>query len=274
MRKAGRCWWMFLSDILTWMGFAAMEVDQLLYMFRSGKDTIAIWIHVDDGVSASNSPDAFLDFKHRLCEEVDIKWHNTICQIVGLECVFADCEEQLPPSNLAVEGETLDKTPFRLVIGSLAYLVSGSLPDLAFAPGKLLLNLWRNASWGGDLEHSQTGFMLKLGNTPIIWISKQQGVVALSTCAAEYVALSDSTQHLVQAISQLGHLTQSFDKTIFCDNQAAVEVLINNLPRKRMRYLDCAFFFVNGAIRKHNIKVNWIPTAKMKADVLTKRLSG
>ncbi|MBW0462532.1 hypothetical protein O181_002247 [Austropuccinia psidii MF-1] len=277
MRQAGRCWWMFLLDILTRMGFAAMEVDKS-YIFRSGEDTIAIWIHVNDGVIASNSPNAVLDFKHRLCAEVDIKWHDTICQIVGLECVFGEGEVAivqqhltkgildaypwsivksnfpllvLPPSGVAMEGETLGVTPFRLVIGSLAYLVSGSHPDLAFVvnylawhsmaptkehwailedvvgyllttqhhqlvmqPGKLSLNLWSNAGWGGDLEHSQTGVMLMLGNPPILWSSKQQGVVALSTCVGEYVALLDSTQHLVQAISQLSRSTRKFFVTI------------------------------------------------------------
>ncbi|MBW0481879.1 hypothetical protein O181_021594 [Austropuccinia psidii MF-1] len=72
--------------------------------------------------------------------------------------------------------------------------------------------------WG-----SQTGFLLKLGNTPILGGLKWQLVVALSTCAAEYIALSDSTQHLVQAINKLEQLVSDFDKVIFCDNQAVVQ---------------------------------------------------
>ncbi|MBW0488314.1 hypothetical protein O181_028029 [Austropuccinia psidii MF-1] len=112
--------------------------------------------------------------------------------------------------------------------------------------------------------------MLKLGDAPIIWASKRQGVVALSTCVAKYVALSDSTQHLVQAINQLTQLTGIFDKEIFCNNQAAVQVSIDNQSRKRIWYLDHAFFFVNDTIWKHGIKV----TGKMQADALTKGLSG
>ncbi|MBW0540582.1 hypothetical protein O181_080297 [Austropuccinia psidii MF-1] len=142
------------------MGFAAMEGNQSLYIFRSGEDTIAIWIHVDDGVIASNSPKAVSDFQCRLCAEVDNKWHGTISQIVGLECAFGEGEVAigqkrltksildvyswpivksnfplpvLPPSQIPLEGERLDATTFRSVIGSLAYLVSGSRPDLAFA---------------------------------------------------------------------------------------------------------------------------------------------
>ncbi|MBW0533277.1 hypothetical protein O181_072992 [Austropuccinia psidii MF-1] len=116
--------------------------------------------------------------------------------------------------------------------------------------------------------------MIKLGNTPILWGSKRQSVVALSTCAVEYITLSDLTQYLVQAINQLGQLAHNFNKTIYCDKQAAVQVSIDNKSQKRMRYLDRAFFFVNDTIRKHDIKVVWVKMAYIQADALTKRLSG
>ncbi|MBW0490249.1 hypothetical protein O181_029964 [Austropuccinia psidii MF-1] len=105
-------------------------------------------------------------------------------------------------------------------------------------PGNISLSLWSNAGWGGDLKRSQMGFVLKLGKAPILWGSKCQSLVALLTCAAEYIALSDSTQHLVQAINQLGQLVGKLNKTIFCNNQAAVQVLLDNKLRKQMRYLD------------------------------------
>ncbi|MBW0480554.1 hypothetical protein O181_020269 [Austropuccinia psidii MF-1] len=137
-------------------------------------------------------------------------------------------------------------------------------------PDNISLNLWSNAGWGGNLEHSQSGFILKLGNAPILWTSKWQGVVALSTCVAEYVALSDSTQHFVQAINQLSQLAKDFNKEIFCNNQAAVQVLIDNQSRKRTRYLNRAFFFVNDTIRKHGIKITWVLMGEMQANMLTK----
>ncbi|MBW0461137.1 hypothetical protein O181_000852 [Austropuccinia psidii MF-1] len=127
-----------------------------------------------------------------------------------------------------------------------------------------------------SIGHWITGvpwFIIKLGDAPILWTLKRQLVVALSTCAAEYVALSNSMQHFVQAINQLTQLTGNFDKLIFCNNQAAVQVSINK-SRKRMRYLDQAFFFVNGMIRKHGIKVTWVKMVDMQASALTKRLLG
>ncbi|MBW0528987.1 hypothetical protein O181_068702 [Austropuccinia psidii MF-1] len=240
--------------------------DMSLYVFRKDKTIIARWIHVDDGVIASSSPTEIKQFRKALCSNFEIKWSENMKQIVGLECAFGEGEvtisqtrltgnildayprriiqhdSPLPPITTMtsnVEWIVMDTTPFRLVIGSLAYLVSGSRLDLAFAvnylakhlmapmathwdvlnhlvgyllkpwghsiilrPGESTLNLWSDTGWGGELEWSQSGFMLKLGNTPILWGSKRQTMVALSTCVEEYIALSNSTQHLVQAINQ------------------------------------------------------------------------
>ncbi|MBW0464131.1 hypothetical protein O181_003846 [Austropuccinia psidii MF-1] len=138
------------------MGFASMEVDQSLYIFCSGENTISIWIHVDDGIVASNSTTAVLDFKRQLCEEVDIKWHNTISQIEGLECMFV-----LPPTGPAVEGDKLDATPFCLVIGSLAYLISSSHPDLAFAVNYMARHLMAPTKAHWDVLDHVVGYLLK-----------------------------------------------------------------------------------------------------------------
>ncbi|MBW0461054.1 hypothetical protein O181_000769 [Austropuccinia psidii MF-1] len=129
----------------------------------------------------------------------------------------------------AVHWELLD-----YVIG---YLLKTCDCGIHLFPGNLSLSLWSDAGWVGDLKRSQVGFIIKLGNAPIIWSLKWQTVVALSTCASEYVALSDSTQHLLQAINQLTQLVGDFDKVIFCDNQEVVQVSIDNKSRKHMQYL-------------------------------------
>ncbi|MBW0537564.1 hypothetical protein O181_077279 [Austropuccinia psidii MF-1] len=160
MWQAGRCWWKFLLGILQHLGFVATEVDQSLYMFCSRMVVIIIWIHVNNCVVALNSADEVSDFKTALVSHFDIKWSNQLDRIVGLKCVFGEgkvaiTQQQLtdrileayprqvvtrdsPLPVLPVGGPTpnmwpLEATPLRSVIGSLAHLVSGSRPDLAFA---------------------------------------------------------------------------------------------------------------------------------------------
>ncbi|MBW0536475.1 hypothetical protein O181_076190 [Austropuccinia psidii MF-1] len=295
MRQAGRCWWKIL------LGFIATEVDQSLYIFCSKTEIIAIWIPIDNGVVTSNSLVAISDFNAVLVSQLVIKFSGQLDPIVGLECVFSKGEVAITQRLLPVGVPTSDATPFQSVNGLLAYLVSRLRLDLALSVnylarhfmgptpahwdlldhvvgylhrtrghgirlclGNTSLNLWSNAGWGGDLKRSQTG-----KRTYTLGLK-----VALSTCAAEYMALSHSTQHLVQAISQLWQLVGEFDKMIFCNNQAVVQVLLDNKSHKRMRYLDRAFFFVNDTICKYSIKITWLKTDDMLADALTKRLLG
>ncbi|MBW0462235.1 hypothetical protein O181_001950 [Austropuccinia psidii MF-1] len=85
-------------------------------------------------------------------------------------------------------------------------------PLLVRHPGNLSLNLWSGTGWVEDLERSQLGFIPKLGDAPILWGSKQQSFVVLSTCATKYVVLLSLTQHMVQAINQLTQISWNFDK--------------------------------------------------------------
>ena len=52
--------------------------------------------------------------------------------------------------------------------------------------------------WGAEDSQStlavksRTGYVLKLGNCPLVWVSKLQSLIALSTVESEYIALSQS----------------------------------------------------------------------------------
>ena len=58
---------------------------------------------------------------------------------------------------------------------------------------------YSDADWAGDADdrHSTSGNLFLLAGGPISWQSKKQGVVALSTCEAEYVALSAAVQEAI-----------------------------------------------------------------------------
>jgi hypothetical protein len=46
-----------------------------------------------------------------------------------------------------------------------------------------------DSDWGmGDSRKSVSGFLIMMGGSPLSWSSKQQAVVALSSCEAEYLA--------------------------------------------------------------------------------------
>ncbi|MBW0464061.1 hypothetical protein O181_003776 [Austropuccinia psidii MF-1] len=96
MRKAGQCWWVFISNILANLGFNESEVDQSFYVFKKGGIIIVILMHVNDRIISSNCPEAIQNFKHTIRLQLDVKWKDSISRIVSLECVFGEGLGQQP----------------------------------------------------------------------------------------------------------------------------------------------------------------------------------
>ena len=92
---------------------------------------------------------------------------------------------------------------------------------------------YSNADWEGDIDQSKStsGYAFLLNDSAILWSSKKQSCVVLSTMEAEYVACSAATQDAVWLRSFLQHLkivkTALKPVTIFYDNTAALAVAKN-----------------------------------------------
>ncbi|MBW0538038.1 hypothetical protein O181_077753 [Austropuccinia psidii MF-1] len=209
------------------------------------------------------------------------------------------------------EGDQISIKEYQHFIGSLMYLATGSRPDLTFSINflarynhsptdecwKLLdhvigylkntiheslrlkptneqtLELWTDSNWGGSYERSTSVGIIKYAGCPVQWISKRQKIVAMSTCAAEYVAMGDTGQHLAHLINVLRTFNVEPHSSIHCDNQAAILITSDNTSRKRTKYLTRAFFFINDLVRQENIKLDWVSTKDQIGDIFTKSLS-
>ncbi|MBW0477077.1 hypothetical protein O181_016792 [Austropuccinia psidii MF-1] len=135
------------------------------------------------------------------------------------------------------------------------------------------LALWTDANWGGTFERSTSGGLILYAGCPIQWISKQQRIVAMSTCATEYVAMVDSGQHISHIINILRTINSNPQLTIHCDNEAAILITKDNASQKRAKYLTRAFFFMNNLVRQEKITLKWVTTKEKLAEVFTKSLS-
>ncbi|KAI7953418.1 hypothetical protein MJO28_005965 [Puccinia striiformis f. sp. tritici] len=216
----------------------------------------------------------------------------------------------LPSDTLVTSwGDPVSPTLYQSFIGSINYLALGTRPDLSFAVNYLarfsanpneshwaalkhllqyiattrnkrlrlqvtddkLIN-WTDANWGGEFQRSTSGFIIYFLGSPIAWGSRRQKVVATSTCAAEFIALGSSVDFLLFLIPIIKSLDLDPPKILKCDNRAAVLVSDDNASKGRMKSLERNFFFVNDAVREHNITLDWVPTSSNIADFFTKPL--
>ncbi|MBW0538652.1 hypothetical protein O181_078367 [Austropuccinia psidii MF-1] len=198
---------------------------------------------------------------------------------------------------------------YQSIIGSLNYLALGTRPDLSFAVGYLAryagspqeehwgalkhllgyvkhtrdqhlryhsnpaceaLDLWSDADWGGEFQRSTSGFILRLFNCTIAWGSRQQKLVASSTCAAELMAMGMAMDILTFMIQLVRACLNNIKINIHCDNRAAVLILEGS--RTRIKSLERNFYIINDLIRKYDITLKWTTTLSQLADICTKRL--
>jgi hypothetical protein len=309
--QAARCWWKFFKGKMEKLGYVVSEIEPSLYHCRNPYGFIVIWLHVDDGFAMVSSPAMLQSLRKAIKGELDIKWSTTVDRLVGInikshqdgsleldqhllvnQVVREYCRpcyprrSTLPEEALEVnEGEAINTTEFRSVIGSLMYLAGGTRPDLTYSVNLLArysnslsekhwdaldiligyikhtsdltltfgcnggkLELWSNSNWGGEHKRSTSGHVIKHNGNPISWGAKRQTVVALSTCAAEYIALSEGTQLLAQLNNLLIDLEIPKTLEIYCDNEAAILIAGDNASKKKTRYLTRAFYFINNFV--------------------------
>ena len=136
-----------------------------------------------------------------------------------------------------------------------------------------------------DNVKSRTGFVILLNGCPIVWASKLQSSISLSTMMAEYYALSTAMREvlplrdrIVSVAEGLGidtHCLTEFKTTVWEDNMGAL-TLANMDPGQytaRSKFYDCKVHWFRSMLKLNSITVEKVDTKIQLADALTKPLS-
>ena len=112
------------------------------------------------------------------------------------------------------------------------------------------------------LACSRTGFVIKCAGCPIIWKSKLQTEIALSTAEAEHAALSTAlreTMIITHFLKEIGAMMDvpSCDKIIKCtmfeDNNGAVELAKAPKTRPHAKYIAIKYHHFRPCVQKGEI---------------------
>ncbi len=117
-------------------------------------------------------------------------------------------------------------------------------------------------------------FVIECGNGPLTWSSKQQVVVALSSCEAEYIACSHCARQILWLRSLFNEISfpQRNPTPLFCDNQGTVTCTHDPQSHSRMKHIDIRAHFIRDAVNNRLIDIHHIPGTDNPADLLTKPL--
>ncbi|KAD4586296.1 hypothetical protein E3N88_23897 [Mikania micrantha] len=255
LRQAPRAWNARLDKVLKEIGFDKCAQEPAVYKSNKAGTQLIVGVYVDDLIVTGTSEKRIQEFKERMMKVFDMSDLGHLSYYLGIEvtqkqggCVLkqsgyakkilkfsgmTSCNPAKWPMDPKLkltkdeQGECVDSTEYRRLIGSLRYLLH-TRPDLSYPVGVLSRYMekpkishyqamkqvlryvkgtseyglryetggdgrligYSDSSHASDLDDRKgtTGMVFYLGSNLITWVSQKQQTVALSSCEAEFMA--------------------------------------------------------------------------------------
>jgi hypothetical protein len=144
---------------------------------------------------------------------------------------------------------------------------------------------WRFEDCADDIAtaKSRTGYVIKYAGCPVVWHSKLQTEVALSSTEAEYICLSESLRdtipmmQLIKEIQDRGFEVPTSTPVVHCrlfeDNSGALELARIPKLRARTKHMNIKAHHFRSWVQRGLITIHHINTLEQPADLATKPLA-
>jgi hypothetical protein len=140
-----------------------------------------------------------------------------------------------------------------------------------------------DAEWDADTARSRAGYIVVYAGCPIVWASKLQGEIALSSTESEYLAISTVMREVLPLIEILDEIKENIKGIcdiipevhckVFEDNSGAVEVATSakhTKMRPRTKHINNKYHHFRESVLSGKVKILSASTKEMLADILTK----
>ncbi len=116
----------------------------------------------------------------------------------------------------------------------------------------------------------------------MLWASKMQMEIALSSTETEYIALSQSMREVLPLMAQIEDVQEKgiqmsakpckIHCRIFKDNEGAIEIAKVPKMRPRTKHLNIKYHHSREEVKKGTVSIYHVATGEQMADMLTKPL--
>jgi hypothetical protein len=205
------------------------------------------------------------------------------------ECAFA--------VNACAQYSINPKAPHAEAIRRICRYIKGTIDKgLVINPStaRIELDLYVDADYAGTWVNteaespasvkSRAGYIISLGNAPVLWKSKRIQEICLSTMESEYISLSMAMRSLCYLRGLMFEIDGIFEldvgnsiskiSTVFEDNQPAIALATTDPPRMtpRSKSLAVKYHWFRSRLSPETIVVQHVASADNKADIFTKAL--
>jgi len=126
-----------------------------------------------------------------------------------------------------------------------------------------------------DDRKSITGYICFLNHhSPVSWKTRVQPIVATSSTESEYLALTEAVKEAIwleMFFNELNILPVS-KPIIFEDNKSTILIAENPVLHQKTKHIDIRYHFIRQHVKDKTLTLQYCPTNKMIADMLTKAL--
>lgn len=130
---------------------------------------------------------------------------------------------------------------------------------------------------GGHLDDRKStgGVVFYLNESVITWVSQKQRCVALSSCEAEFMAVTAAACQGIWLKNVLGQILNEklSPVVLYVDNKSAIDLAKNPVFHGRSKHIDIRYHFIRDCVEKGDIVIKYVRSDLQKADILTKALT-
>ena len=128
---------------------------------------------------------------------------------------------------------------------------------------------------------SRMGFVIMYAGCPIMWLSKLQTEIALSTTEAEYIALSQAMREVIPFMNLMKEIDDIFGIhnpspkihcKVFEDNRSCIKVAESPKFTPRTKHIAIKYHHFRKFVSDGTIQISHIDTKEQIADIFTKPL--
>ena len=151
-----------------------------------------------------------------------------------------------------------------------------------FGISYLLENSWDlrgyvDADWASCVidRRSYTGHCFLLYNGCVTWESKKQRTPVLSSLECEYMGLTEGAKEAAYLKQFLNEIQIRICTAVKLgnDNQGAKSLATNPASGSKTKHIDLRYHFIRTSVTNGIIDIEYVPSDKMPADILTKGLT-
>lgn len=168
-----------------------------------------------------------------------------------------------------------DETHWKHLKRILKYLKGTKNYGLVFSKDESYIKGYVDADWGSDNSDrkSFSGFSFIMSNTVVSYECRKQRNVALSSTEAEYISISEASKEAIYLKNLMFEILGISEPIVlYNDCQSAQKLVSNPIFHRRSKHIDIRYHFVREAVANNFVKIDYLESVEMPADILTKSL--